>query len=223
MAGVSAVIAAMPLAWVAPIFIPSEVGALAPDMDFRGTVWNGHVTNIPVFGEGKFDVEPLNRNANVQAGNGRHYFSGELGLSSAQDIKLHLDLIDIPFSDSRLQGLQGVISVSIDDVELGVEGCLKANGTASTDLLQRNGGAIQWTGPELSGPISCDKGSLIADLLGDDAQQSISARIRLSPEGAYRADISVQTARAEADAVLPVFGFSRDGRDFKLTEQGRWR
>ena len=51
----------------------------------------------------------------------------------------------------------------------------------------------------------------------------VDATIRMAPDGIYRADISVRTRREEADVVLPLFGFTRSGGSFLLTEQGRWR
>jgi len=82
---------------------------------------------------------------------------------------------------------------------------------------------VNWTGPELTGPIRCEEGALIADLKGRDTQQNIEALIRMSPDRTYRVDISVRTTRKEAGAVLPIFGFTRSDKKFVLVEQGRWR
>ncbi len=222
-AGILALLPALPLAWVAPHFVSSDVEALAPDMRFSGTIWNGRVTGLPYIQSANFNLSPLSRVADIEAGNGRNYIAGRMRASEATNVKLRADLASFPFTDGRLQGLQGDITATLDEVSYDKAGCLSATGRARTDVLQRNGGSIQWTGPELNGPLRCEDGALIADLSGEDAQQSVSALIRLVPDGSYRADITVRTSRAEADAVLPLFGFSRVGQDFKLTEQGRWR
>lgn len=134
-----------------------------------------------------------------------------------------MDFASVPFTDGRLRGLRGDVTALILDMQFSEQSCQSATGTIQTDVLQRNGGTIQWTGPELTGPIRCEDGALIADLSGQDTEQAISALIRLVPDGTYRADINVRTLRAEADAVLPLFGFSRSGQSFVLTEQGKWR
>ena len=134
-----------------------------------------------------------------------------------------MDIATIPFTDGRLQGLRGDFSARLSELQVSEQSCQSASGTVRTDVLQRNGGQIQWTGPELTGPIRCESGALIADLSGRDAEQTITALVKIMPDGLYRADISVRTLRVEADAVLPLFGFSRSGQNFVLTEQGKWR
>lgn len=222
-AGLAALVARFPLSWGANIFVPDDVKLAAPDLKYHGTIWSGTASGLPLFGTANFKVQPLKRTISVESGNGRNYFAGELGTSHATDLNLRMDLLTVPFSDGRLQGLLGEIAAIISEAEYTSEACLSATGRATTDVLQRNGGAIQWTGPKLEGPIRCENGALIADLSGRDAGQNITASISLSPSGEYRADISAQTNRPEADAVLPLFGFTRSGRNFKLTEQGRWR
>jgi len=166
---------------------------------------------------------PRSRRALIQSGQGQNYISADIGSRSARDIDLRINLATLPFTDSRLQGLRGTLNAQISNMEIENQSCVSATGTVNTDVLQRNGGLVQWTGPELTGPIRCEEGALIADLKGRDAQQNIEALIRMSPDTTYRVDITVRTNRAEADAVLPIFGFTRSGQNFVLIEQGRWR
>ncbi len=222
-AGLAAGVAALPLDWIAPFAVPSDMQANAPDLEFHGTIWDGRVTGIPVFEASNFKVSPFARRVDVQAGDGQNFFTGRVTPSSVHDVQFWADLSTFPFTDGRLQGLKGDVSFTLSEVSYDKSGCASAIGDMRTDVLQRNGGAIQWTGPELTGPIRCEGGSIIADLSGRDTEQVISALIRLVPNGSYRADITVRTERGEADVVLPLFGFSRAGGDFKLTEQGRWR
>lgn len=223
LSGIVALLACFPMRWAANRVLPENIEALAPDLNMQGTIWEGTVTGLPIFGTANLDIAPLSRSVEFQAGQARNYASGQLSTTQATDIDIRLDLTSVPFTDGRLQGLRGDFTVEISKAEFKNQSCMSAAGTARTDVLKRNGGTIDWTGPEISGPIRCEDGALIADLSGRDAEQNIKALIRIIPDGTYRADISVQTNRAEADAVLPLFGFSRSGQSFVLTEQGNWR
>ena len=223
LSGLIALLVSLPLSWVAGLFIPDDTKALAPDLTFHGTVWNGSVSGLPVLGTANFDTSLLQRQASIQSGEGRNYLSAEITPKAAKDIDLRVNFENLPLKDGRLQGLQGELVAKISELNVDGQSCVSAVGTLRSDVLQRNGGAIQWTGPELSGPITCEDGALLAALTGRDPEQSIEATLRFAPDGLYRADISVRTSRGEADAVLPLFGFTRNGSSFLLTEQGRWR
>jgi len=223
LSGLIALIAFLPLGWVAGLALPDTVKNVAPDLSFQGTIWRPSVTGLPIFGSANLDISPLSRRALIQSGEGRNYLSADVSPSEAKDVDFRIDLSTIPFTDGRLQGLRGMLNAQISDMQIENQSCKSAAGTVTTDVLQRNGGTINWVGPELTGPIRCENGALIADLKGRDAQQNIAALIRMSPDNTYRADISVRTNRAEADAVLPIFGFTRSGQNFVLVEQGRWR
>lgn len=218
-AGFAAALVALPLAWVAPLFVPET----APALTYSGTVWQGNVTDIPVFETGTFKLHPRALSATLKAGNGQSYLAAKLSRETAHDLRLFVELSQLPITDGRLQGLRGVVAANITEITYNLDGCTEASGTLRTDVLQRNGGLTNWTGPELSGPVICEDGALTAILTGEDAEQSVEARLRFSPDGTYRAEITTRTVRQEAGAILPLFGFSRDGQDFKLTEQGNWR
>lgn len=223
LSGLIALVACFPMRWVAGWLLPENIEVLAPDLNMRGTIWQGTVSGLPIFGTANLDIAPLDRSVELQAGQGQNYASGQFSSTRAADVDFRLDLASVPFTDGRLQGLRGNFIAEISEVNFTKQSCVSATGSARTDVLQRNGGTIDWTGPELSGPIRCEDGALIADLSGRDSQQSITALIRIIPDGTYRANIAVQTTRLEADVVLPLFGFSRSGQNFVLTEQGNWR
>lgn len=223
LSGLVALVACFPMRWAAGWILPENVDSLAPALKVHGTIWTGSVSGLPIFGTANLDIAPLARNVTFQSGLARNYVSGRLSAIGAKDVDFRLDLATLPFTDGRLQGLRGDFIADIAEAKFKDQACLSAVGTARTDVLQRNGGTIQWTGPELTGPIRCEEGALIADLSGTDSQQTISAVIRIIPDGTYRANVTVRTARVEADAILPLFGFSRSGQSFVLTEQGNWR
>ena len=223
LSGVVALVAFFPMRWAAGWVLPDNVKTIAPDLEMRGTIWQGSVSGLPLFGTANLKLRPLAQKLELQSGQDRNYLAGVVSTSEAKDIALYVDIATVPFTDGRLQGLRGDFIAQISDMQILEQSCQSAMGTARTDVLQRNGGKIQWTGPELTGPIRCEDGVLVADLSGRDAQQTITALIKLMPDGLYRADVSVRTIRVEADAILPLFGFSRSGQNFVLTEQGKWR
>jgi len=213
---VAAAVAALPAAWIGPHVTPDPL-----DLEWTGTVWNGQVENLPVFDTLNFKAEGLA--FNVRGASAGNRLLGWVRPGHLRETDVQLQLSDLPIDDPRLRGLQGVLSVQLTDLKWSKLGCTLAEGRARTDVLARNGGAINWTGPELSGPLACEDGAVVVRLRGQDAQQKISADLTFQIDGTYRADIAVETTRAEAGAILPLFGFSASGRDFKLTEQGRWR
>lgn len=223
LSGVVALLAFFPMRWAGGWALPDNIKTLAPDLDMTGTIWRGTVSGLPLFGTANLNIAPLSRSVKFQSGQGRNYVAGQVSPSRATDVDFSMDFATVPFTDGRLQGLRGDFAAQISEMKISGETCESATGTARTDVLQRNGGKIQWTGPELVGPIRCEDGALIADLSGQDAQQTITALIRVIPDGTYRADVNVRTVRVEADVVLPLFGFSRSGQSFVLTEQGKWR
>ncbi len=218
-----ALVAFFPMRWAAGWALPDNIKTLAPDLEVHGTIWRSNVSGLPLFGTANLKLSPRSRQVEIQSGEDRNYLSGVVSQSGANDINFQMDIATVPFTDGRLQGLRGDFTAKVSEVKISDQTCQSAAGTARTDVLQRNGGKIQWTGPELTGPIRCEEGALIANLSGRDAEQTITALVRLMPDGSYRADIKVRTLRVEADAVLPLFGFSRSGQNFVLTEQGKWR
>ncbi len=213
-----------PLAWVAPHFIPSGIGA---NVKFSGTIWNGTVNGLNHIGSAKYSLDagalikgglPLK----FQTSSSAMQISGQASRSKIQDLKFSGQLSQLPTTDGRLKELQGKINIHLSSMQFD-EICEAASGQADTDFLTRNFGRWQWRGPTLAGPISCDKGDLVAKLSGSEAGQTIHADLRIGINGAYRADISVRTGRPEAGVVLPLYGFDERNGEFNLTEQGKWR
>lgn len=221
--GIMTMVASLPLAWVAPKFVPQIAGK---NLNYSGTVWRGSVSGIDLLDHLNFQLNPKSLFSKlplrIDAGNGVNKLTARIGRTQAQDIDLRLNVAQLPLPDQRLTGMQGMVNIRISKAMFD-EVCYEAMGQVETDILQKNIQTFAWAGPNLKGPIYCQDGNVIFDLSGRDNAQNIQAKITVEPAGAYRADINVQTSQIGAEAVLPLFGFSRTSRGFKLTEQGNWR
>ncbi len=213
-----------PLAWIAPHIIPDELG---PNIRYSGTLWNGTASNVDYIGIAKFKIDPkqLMKDGlplSFQTSSNAMQLSGKASKTRLEDLRFIGQLGGLPTNDGRLKELAGEVIIQISKLTFDKD-CQSAMGQASTDFLSRNATRWQWQGPLLSGPITCDGGDLIANLLGSDVGQTIKADLRIVPDGTYRADISVRTSQPEAGVVLPLYGFENRNGEFRLTEQGKWR
>lgn len=215
----------LPLKWVAPYFMPEAAGT---NIQYSGTIWNGHVRGVEFVGGANFQLSPkafltgglpleFNTRSSAMA------ISGEASRRQLKDVVFAGTLSELPTRDGRLKELAGQVDINVSDLQLKDRQCTSAEGQVSTDFLAMNQTRWQWSGPKLTGPISCEAGELIVNLSGQENGQAIRADLRLSKDGSYAADITVQTNQPEAGVVLPLYGFEKQGRDYKLTEQGKWR
>lgn len=223
----------LPLSWVGSVALPASL--TTAETSFRGTIWRGSVHNLrdvesvtyalrplKIFGPGlpvEAELAATGLRANLEAS--RH---------QAANLRLQINVANLPLPDPRLRGLAGQISAVIDDVSwTETAQCKSIAGTASTDVLTRNKALFSWEGPRLSGPVSCsDEGDYVFELQGQDPRQTISATVSISAGGQYKSDIAVITRDDEAALVLPLFGFEErgetsNGMEFRLVEQGQWR
>ena len=215
----------LPLSWLAPHFMPEGLGQ---NINYSGTVWDGQVKGLDYVGSANFRLSP------------QAFFNGGLPLSFAsqspamstsgqaskkqlKEVRFSGILAKLPTRDGRLKDLAGQVNIRVNELYIEEGGCGSAAGQVSTDFLALNQSRWQWQGPILSGPISCDRGDLLVNLSGRENRQTIRADLRLSENGRYSADIIVQTDQLEAGVVLPLYGFEKQGREYKLTEQGQWR
>lgn len=220
-----AVISQLPLSWLAPHFMPEGLGK---DIAYSGTVWDGHVTGIDYVGVANFKLNPRaflggGLPLSFETQSPVMSISGRASQTQLRDIRFSGVLSKLPTRDGRLKELAGTVDIRVDDLQIKDSGCASATGKVSTNFLSVNRARWQWQGPEISGPISCEGGDLLASLSGNESRQRIRADLRLSADGSYSADITVQTDQPEAGVVLPLYGFEAVGRDYKLTERGQWR
>lgn len=222
-------ISAYPLTWTP---LSAAVKRAAPNATLSGTIWRGQVKGLagvaPIgfhLSPSKFigSGHPLRFSANGPGISLR----GTAGVDGVKDVTVHGPIYWMLPEDPRFGGLRGTLKMTLSELNVPVQditqGCTSAIGTISTDVLARNRAKWNWAGPELSGPIRCDAGKIISVLTGADTWQAVRATILVDMAGTYRADISVTTHQAGAELVLPLYGFTKAGREFVLTEQGQWR
>ena len=219
-----ALISKLPLGWVAPPLMPQQAGK---SLRYSGTIWNGQITGIDYLGRAQFKLSPKalfsgGLQLSFTTASPAITMSGQASANKLSNLRFAGQLAQLPTRDGRLKDLAGQVNFTVSEMEFG-ESCQSASGRAATDFLGRNRARWQWAGPNLSGPISCDEGDLIVNLAGSEADQTIRADLRLSPNGSYSADISVQTRQPEAGVVLPLYGFDAVNGEFRLTERGQWR
>ena len=221
----SALISQLPLSWIAPHVMPAGSGQ---NIAYSGTIWDGQVRGLDFIGSANFKVSPK---AWISGGLPFSFvsqspamsISGQASHKQLKDIRFLGVLAKLPTRDGRLKELVGQGNIRVNELQIKDEACSFAQGQVSTDFLALNQTRWQWKGPTLSGPISCENGDLLVNLVGRENRQTIRADLRLSKNGNYGANITVQTDQPEAGVVLPLYGFEKQGREYKLTEQGQWR
>lgn len=226
-----ALMSALPLAWVAPLFVKTPEAQTA---QFSGTIWRG-IANIP-FGKSRapisFKTNPLELAAgqpflDVSIRNAGIDVEAIVGLKTAKDIQIRSNIAQLPLLDPRIRGLSGMIKADVSDArfvksEYG-RVCRDIKGQMSTNFLQANEGTWFWRGPALTGPISCDDGDIIAKLTGQDKNAAVTAQFRLQPDGVYTSNIDITAPDARAVIVLEFYGFTQNGNQLTLSEMGRWK
>jgi len=216
-------IANLPLSWVAPKFMPKDnIGAL----EYGGTVWNGYVSEVPGFGPIKIKTSLTKAltgkpffNMDTRSANLSAKGSAKPGLLSG--VTVQGNMTHVGAIDPRFAGLVGDFQMTLTELSFDAA-CKSAKGTVTTDVLTRNAQKMGWTGPNLSGPVSCEDGAVKMELTGKDAQQSIKAVVRIIPDGTFRADVDVLTNDQRAGSILPIFGFQPKDGGYSLLESGRW-
>lgn len=213
--GMASLVRHFPLSWAGSV-LPDEVGS------FSGTIWNGQVSQVPLLGA--VQVKGTLGGARLMSASGDVTFSGDVSPGGVKDLILSMPVARLPISDARLAGLDGRVSLRIDEAKVEDGTCVSATGQASTDVLAINGSRFQWSGPSLSGPVDCIDGRLRVRLNGAEGSETVNATILTGLDGIYQTDISVQSRDPSAGNALVLFGFTpaADGQ-FTLSEQGRWR
>lgn len=217
-------LANFPLSWIGNSVLPDT---LKPRPFFLGTLWKGQIANIQ-------GINPVNTSTDLrkilrseppitfESESPFLRFSGSAKLNGSITAQANGNITGLSVFDSRFQSLAGTYDLSLDDIIIR-DICRSGAGRFNTDILSQNFSRWQWTGPVLSGPISCTDGYITADLSGSDAMQTITAKLRVEIEGQYRASAKVVTSDPRAEFVLTLFGFEKTSQGYSLAEAGAWR
>ena len=212
----------LPLSWVGGA-VPKS--AFPNPLTFTGTTWNGQVSGLPLSGPLAIQTRPSQLLSGVpvtfESQSPGITLRGEAGSKQLKNLSYRAEFSRLPITDGRLVGLAGMIDVIVNDAGFG-DGCETLTGNIRTDVLTRNQARLRWAGPEVSGPLTCEKGEILATLSGRDARTDINAIVHINMDGNYRLEATVISQDPEAGALLPLYGFQASGNQYSLTEQGQW-
>ncbi len=213
----------LPLSWFSGV-VSTPNGVDAPELS--GTVWAGQVKGLPGLPTMETDLNPLKLLGGFPlrfSGQSQGLsLQGEVGPGRLNDVRYSAELNALPIRDGRLIGLSGRIDINISDARFGGS-CETITGSARTDVLSRNQARWQWSGPELSGPLTCDNGDVLVALEGSDVMSTITAGLRVRMDGTYQLDTQIESRDSKAALVLPLMGFEVSRSGYRLTEQGQWQ
>ena len=221
-----------PVRW-ALAFAPDEARAQLVPESVRGTIWRGQgaaflpKTQWPV--TLNYRINPfkaaLNQPfANLAFSGPGLSGSGDIGRTGGKDIKAEFELGQLPISDRRVKNVSGNVFITLDQLKMNPN-CKEAQGQVRTNILASNASSWQgWSGPILSGPISCDGDNVLARLTGGDKDIDVMVDLRLTPEGRYDVDMQLRPQTILPNGlgfILSALGFEEqaDGT-MRLREQG---
>lgn len=228
-AGLSALAAQLP---AGPVLKYALGESFPKNATVAGTVWNGQIIGVDGFGPITYRTRPLRifsakPMAQMQTQMPGISISGSARPGKLSDLNFKGQVWTFSNVDPRLAGLRGDFEARIDSLEFDSKninaGCLSASGTVTTNVLAANRAQWSWTGPDLSGPISCEAGALTVALSGQEAGQDVNLTFSALPEGQYETRAQVKTDNPQAQNVLSLFGFTASGQTFTLNDAGRWR
>ena len=199
-----------------------------------GTVWNGKVTDaaangVPL-GEVRIGAHPWPTLIGEPAGSVA--VAGPRGTGTA-NVRAAGQAVALTSIDAVIPadpyGLTGPFGASVTGT-VAVQGsatlsptgkCREADLVIETNVLQDAGARIGQPGPVLTGPATCEDGTLVARLTGRADSADAAAFVRLRP-GAYVTELTLTPADPRAGAVLPRYGFRRTPEGYTLTTRGTY-
>ncbi len=221
-----AVLMHFPASWAfkfARPYLPASTDALS----VGGTIWNGQIKGIEGLPLIRFTVSPKavfgkSDLVKIDARGNDISVQGNAGIKQINALIIKGSARFLGQVDGRLSNLSGRFDVEAKALAFGGD-CSDTTGTVSTDILAQNFALWNWRGPELSGPIRCEDGDLLATLSGHIPGQSVEATVKVMPSGQYRIRAVINTNERRAGLFLPLYGFERKGERYTLVEAGKWR
>lgn len=146
--------------------------------------------------------------AKVSAGGG--------GRVALRDFAVSLDLAQLEQAALWIRQSGGRLDLSGPSLRFGPEGCISADGSARSDVLERNQYILGSGWTPMQGALRCEGGTLVFPMASENQTGTrFEATLRLAPHqpGQFEARVSGLVPRELAFA-LPIAGFTPQGQDF---------
>ena len=191
----------------------------------QGTVWDGRIIGLRHNRQSYGDVQIKLRLADILTGSLAYdvRLEGAAARGSgivrptgsttieATEVRLEFDLSAFQVLDSKLRDIGGHLRIRGDRLVLGTNGCLEAEGSATTDLISRVAAAFAQSWPEASGDIRCEDGTLFVPLNGTGpAGETFNAEARLAR--------TASEFEARVTGADPMLGYALATVGFKLND-----
>jgi len=196
----------------------------------EGTLLSGKVTGLVhedvTYGDAELNFAPGGLlTANLQytvnwtgpqgAGRGK-VSAGPGGQVTLHDYSVGLDLSQLEQAALWIRQSGGRLDLSGTLLRIGPEGCIRAEGTARTDVLERNQDILGPGWAPMQGALRCEAGALVIPMASENQSGTrFLANLSLAPQrpGQFEARVSGLIPRELAFA-LPIAGFTPQGQDF---------
>ncbi|MCG8440905.1 MAG: type II secretion system protein N [Caulobacterales bacterium] len=194
-----------------------------------GTVWRGVVRGAAIPGQAIGDVSVRVSPAALLTGalraeteiagpaiqGGGQLRASAGGAVSLTDLALDIDVGRLTRLHPRIRARGGAAVVRVGEIAFDRGGdCARASGTLTSDLLTRASTDSPWSGPPLSGEVSCREGRLHLALSGADADVAIDASASVDSAGRVRVFARVMTDDPQLRNLLPLMGFENGEEGF---------
>lgn len=223
-------VAFFPLSWTASFLAQNTRGFSYNEA--TGSIWSGKLTNVQYrtqrLGDVSFHLDAIK------------LFGGKLGAKVAfetADLAMdgsfaygifdhsgELTAMTLKGRTARIPGLPATLQVIPGDFRVELEsarltkdgGCTGVAGKIWTDMLAKGSEQLGWTGPEISGPVSCDAGRFKADARGAAANgDTAEAKVDIGAELKGGVQATVTTKDQLNPSKMAQAGF-------QSTQPGRW-
>lgn len=176
----------------------------------NGTIWDGEVgglqygfervgnvsikTKWSALASGKWMADLAVRDGGITAlGVAGANLSGEVLLTN---LRVRGRTSQLQSLKAEIRNLDGEFTLNLQSMTVRDNQCVSASGTVWTDILSGFGSQFDWSGPELSGPLSCENGDIVIRLQGMSADNEVISTeliLKLNGFGQFRAVVDNPT------------------------------
>lgn len=194
--------------------------------DIQGRVWKGEIKDASVagapLGDVAFQISPLSLLrfspvVSLSATDGAIEGAGRISARPGQALTLRDVSADIQLAAVAPRGVFGepafgLAKVQIERVSLTRnEGCIAADGTLWTDVLDAPAKRFDLPALPMSGGFTCDEGDLVINLAGDNNRAGAEIVVRIDRTFAYEISATARPAEESVASALRIFGFEDEG------------